>query len=168
MSLYEASVPQFIKLLRNLDKWLDKAEAHAEKKKFDPAIFLTARLAPDQFNFTRQVQIATDAPKLGVARITGREAPKFADDEKTIAELRARIAKTIAFLEAITPKDFEGVADRRIAVVGEKTALAKDHLVEHVMPTFYFHLTTAYAILRHNGVDVGKRDYLGDKREQPA
>ena len=167
MSLYEASVPQFVKFLGNLDKWLDKAEAYAKSKNFDPQVLLQARLAPDQFNFIRQVQIATDTSKLGSARIAGKQPPKFADNEQTVPELRSRIANTIAFLETLTPKDFEGAAERRVTV-GEKSALARDHLFDHVIPTFYFHVTTAYAILRHNGVDVGKRDYLGEKREQPA
>jgi len=166
MSLYDASVPQFTKFLRNLDKWLDKAEAHAKAKNFDSAVFLSARLAPDQFAFARQVQIATDQSKLGAARIAGKQAPSFEDKETTLAELRERIAKTVAFLETLTPADFEGKGDQRITLQGGKSAVARDHLLDHVIPTFFFHLTTAYAILRHNGVDVGKKDYLGPKREK--
>jgi uncharacterized protein len=166
MSLYEASVPQFAKMLRNLEQWLDKAEAYAKSKNFDPAVLLTARLAPDQFPFLRQVQIAGDAAKLGSARITGKQAPSHADDETTLDQVRARVASTIAFLESLTPADFEGAEDRKITTQTGKKASARDHLFEHVIPTFYFHATTAYAILRHNGVDLGKKDYLGTKREE--
>ncbi|MET0343155.1 MAG: DUF1993 domain-containing protein [Polyangiales bacterium] len=166
MSLYEASVPVFTKFLRNLDKWLDKAEAHAKSKNFDTSVFLSARLAPDQFAFVRQVHIATDSSKLGAARIAGKQAPAFEDKETTLAELKERIAKTVAFLETLKPSDFEGAGDRKVTLQGGKTAIARDHLFDHVLPTFFFHVTTAYAILRHNGVDLGKKDYLGPKREQ--
>ena len=166
MSLYEASAPQFAKMLRNVEKWLDKAEEYAKSKNFDPAVLLTARLAPDQFAFLRQVQIACDSAKLGSARITGKQAPSHADSETTLAEVRTRIASTVAFLESLTPQDFEGAEDRKVTTQAGKTARARDHLFDHVIPTFYFHATTAYAILRHNGVDLGKRDYLGLKREE--
>lgn len=166
MSLYEASAPQFSKMLRNLEKWLDKAEAHAKSRNFDPAVLLTARLAPDQFPFLRQVQIAADSAKLGSARLTGKQAPSHADDETTLADVRARISSTLAFLDALTPQDFEGAENRKVTTQSGKTANARDHLFDHVVPTFYFHATTAYAILRHNGVDLGKKDYLGPKREE--
>lgn len=161
MSLYEASVPRFIKMLGNIDKWFDKAEAYAKHKNFDPAVLLSARLAPDMFPLTRQVQIATDAPKLGLARILGKQAPSWPDDETTLSALRERLKKAVAYLEAITPADFEGAASRVVTLPSGKTALGQDHLFEHVLPTFYFHATTIYALLRHNGVDVGKRDFLG-------
>jgi hypothetical protein len=161
MSLYEISVPQFIKLLGNLDKWFDKAEAHAQAKKFDTAVYLTSRLAPDQFPLVKQVQIATDAAKFGVSRLTGKEAPSFGDDETTLAQLRERIQKAIAYLKTVTPADFEGAATRVVTRPDGSKLLGQDQLVEHAIPTFYFHVVTTYAILRHNGVDLGKRDYLG-------
>jgi uncharacterized protein len=164
MSLYDASVPQFIKQFKNLEGWLDKAEAHAKAKGFDPAVYLSSRLAPDQFAFTRQVQIATDAARLGLARITGKELPNLPDTETSLAELRTRIQKTVAYLEALKPADFEGANGRKLKTAAGKFALGKDHLFEHVIPTVYFHLVTTYSILRHNGVDVGKRDYLGPQR----
>ncbi|MDB4984853.1 MAG: hypothetical protein JWN04_31 [Myxococcaceae bacterium] len=165
MSLYEASVPQFKRMLTNLDKWFDKAEAHAKSKNYDPAVLLTSRLAPDQFALTRQVLIAADAAKLGSARLTGKTAPSHEDKEASIAELRARIASTIAFLDTLSAKDFEGAETRKVVVpnVPGKFAYGKDYLFEHALPTFYFHITTAYSILRHNGIDVGKGDYLGPK-----
>lgn len=167
MSLYEISAPQFIKVLGNVDKWFDKAEAYAKSKNFDPAVLLSSRLAPDQFNLTKQVQIATDSPKLGLARLTGKQAPSFADDETTLEQLRARLKKTIAFLETLTPADFEGAGSRVVTLQNGKKALGQDHLVEHVIPTFYFHVMTTYSILRHNGVDLGKKDYLGELKLQP-
>jgi hypothetical protein len=166
MSLYEASVPQFSKILQNIDKWLDKAEAFAKAKNFDPAVLLTARLAPDQFHLIKQVQIACDSAKLGSARIAGKQPPSHPDTEATVADLRARIASTVAFLATLTAADFIEADDRTLTLPRGKTALASDHLYEHVIPTFYFHATTTYAILRHNGVDLGKADYLGQKREQ--
>ncbi|HEY6878178.1 MAG TPA: DUF1993 domain-containing protein [Polyangiales bacterium] len=166
MSLYEFSVPQFIKMLGNVDKWFDKAESHAQTKGFDVNVLLSARLAPDQFHFTRQVQIATDSPKLGLARITGKQAPVWPDDEASLHQLRERLKKASAYLETFSPADFEGAATRIITVPGGKSATGQDHLIEHVIPTFYFHVMTVYAILRHNGVDLGKRDYLGPLRLQ--
>ncbi|MET0284712.1 MAG: DUF1993 domain-containing protein [Polyangiales bacterium] len=161
MSLYELSVPQFIKILGNLDKWFDKAEAHAQAKKFDTSVYLAARLAPDQLPFLKQVHIATDSAKLGVARVTGKEAPSFADDETTLGQLRERIQKTIAYLDTITPADFEGAATRVVTRPDGTKILGQDQLVQHTIPTFYFHAVTTYALLRHNGVDLGKKDYLG-------
>jgi uncharacterized protein len=168
MSLYETSIPQFIKLLQNIDKWFDKAESHAAARHFDPAVYLSARLAPDQFALAKQVQIACDSAKLGSARIAGKQAPSHADDETSLAELRTRIASTIAFLQTIGAADFEGAETRKINVPGGKLALARDHLIEHVVPTFYFHVTTTYAILRHNGVDLGKADFLGSRKTVEA
>jgi uncharacterized protein len=166
MSLYEISVPQFIKMLGNIDQWFDKAEAYAKSKNFDPAVLLAARLAPDQFNLTRQVQITTDAIKLGLSRITNKEAPPFPDDETTFDQLRARLKKALAYLHTLTPADFEGAGSRVVTFHNDKKALAQDHLVEHVLPTFYFHAMTTYSILRHNGVDLGKRDYIGSYKLQ--
>ncbi|HEX5659479.1 MAG TPA: DUF1993 domain-containing protein, partial [Polyangiales bacterium] len=161
MSLYDFSVPQFIKTLGNLDKWFDKAEAHAAAKKFDPAVYLTLRLAPDQLPFVKQVHIATDSAKLGVSRVTGKAAPTFEDNETTLAQLRERIQKTIAFLQSVTPVDFEGAATRVVERPDGTKILGQDQLIQHTIPTFFFHAVTTYAILRHNGVDLGKKDYLG-------
>lgn len=170
MSLYEASVPNFIRMLKNLDGWFDKAEAHASAKKFDENLYLTLRLAPDQLPFVKQVQIACDAAKNGSARITGKPAPAFADSEASIAELRARIRNTVAWLETLSEQDFAGADTRKVPVPGSpgKVATGKDSLHEHTIPNFYFHLTTSYAILRHNGVDLGKADFLGARTTQDA
>ena len=160
--IYE-SVKQMQKELRQLDKWLDIAASHATDKKFDVNVFATSRLAPDQFPLSRQIQTACDTVKFALARVGGKEMPSFPDEEKTIEELKARIHKTIALVDGMTAKDFEGAADR--VVVNPrwegKVMNAKDYFLEHVTPNFYFHLTHTYAILRHNGVNVGKKDYLG-------
>jgi hypothetical protein len=163
MSLYAASVPQFSRMLTNLQTWLDKAEVHAQAKKFDPAVLLSARLAPDQLPLIRQIQIACDAAKNGTARLTAKQAPSFPDTEQTLAEIRARIEATLAFLATLTADDFTGADARKFPIPnrGGKLALGRDHLFEQVIPNFYFHVTTSYAILRHNGVDLGKADYLG-------
>jgi hypothetical protein len=170
MSLYEASVPNFIRMLNNLERWFDKAEAHAAAKKFDAAVYLTLRLAPDQLPFVRQVQIACDSAKNGCARITGKSAPSFADNEASISELRARVHNTVAWLETLSEQDFVGAETRKVAVPGSqgKVALGRDNLYEHAIPNFYFHVSTSYAILRHNGVDLGKLDYLGERTMQDA
>jgi hypothetical protein len=150
-------------MLKNLDAILDKAAHYAEAKKFDSQVFLQARLAPDQFAFVRQVQIACDTAKNGVARITGKDAPVHEDNEQSLAELKARIAKTLSYLQTVSAADFEGAESRRVTQPrwAGKTLSAKEYALEHVLPNLYFHVTTAYAILRHNGVDVGKKDYLG-------
>lgn len=170
MSLYQASVPNFIRTLKNLDRWFDKAEAYATAKKFDTAVYLTLRLAPDQLPFNRQIQIATDSAKLAVARLTGKEAPTFADNESTLAELRTRVKNTIAFLETVTEQDFVGAETRKLPVGGQpgKVALGRDALFEHAIPNFFFHVTTTYALLRHNGVDLGKSDFIGPRTLQDA
>jgi hypothetical protein len=151
------------KLLGQLDTWLEAAGKHAQAKSFDPGVFLGLRLAPDQFAFARQVQSTCDVAKLIAARLSGKEAPKQEDNEKTLDELRARVKWTISYLDGFTAKDFEQAATR---VVSQprwegKTMSGANYFLEHGQPNFFFHLTTAYAILRHNGVDVGKRDYLG-------
>jgi len=163
MSIYEATVPQFKKMLGNLDKWLEAAEAYAKKKSFDSAVFVQSRLAPDQYPFVRQIQAAADAAKFAAARLTGKEAPAHPDTEQTFEELHARIHKAIQYLDGFSAKDFEGAAQRWIELPffeGKKLSGA-DYLNELVLPNFYFHVTTAYAILRHNGVDLGKRDFIG-------
>lgn len=161
--LYDISVPQFTKVLQNLSAMLNRAAAHAEARKYDVEVVLNARLAPDQFNFIRQVQIACDTAKLGVSRITGKEAPAFEDNEKTLADLKARIEKTVAYLGTITEADFTGGGERRVTQPRwqGKYLTGQEFALQHMVPNFYFHVTTAYAILRHNGVDLGKKDYLG-------
>lgn len=161
--LYDLTVPQFTKVLHNLDQFFDKAAAHAQVKKFDAEVLLGARLAPDQFPLVRQLQIACDTAKLGVARLTALDAPSHEDVEKTLPELRARIASTTAWLGGVGPSAFDGAAERRITQPrwAGKTLSGAEFAVQHVIPNFYFHVTTAYSILRANGVDVGKRDYLG-------
>jgi uncharacterized protein len=161
--IHDAVIPQFIKMLTNLDGLFDKALAHSEAKKVDPEALLQARLAPDQFALLRQVQIACDTAKLGASLLTGKPAPSHDDSEVTIAEVRRRIAETIAYLRDFSPADFEGVDTRVIQRPRweGKTLTGAQFAHHHVIPNFYFHVTTSYAILRHNGVDVGKKDYLG-------
>jgi len=161
--IHDISILQFTKMLQNLSSCLDKAAAFADAKKFDVGVLLQARLAPDQFALMRQVQIACDTAKNGVARLTGKDAPSYDDTETTIAEAKARIEKTIAFLQTVSAKDFEGAAERRVAQPRWKGKSLSGHefAVQHMIPNFFFHATTAYAILRHNGVELGKADYLG-------
>ncbi|WP_394843678.1 DUF1993 domain-containing protein [Pendulispora brunnea] len=163
MSLYEATVPQFKKMLSNLDRWLQAAVAHAETKKFDPNTLVVARLAPDQYPLARQVQAACDQAKFGAARLSGKEPPKHADTEQTIDELRARIRVVIEYLDTFTPADFTGKDEALIALpfLEGKRITGSNYITEMTYPNFYFHVTTAYAILRHNGVNLGKRDFLG-------
>jgi len=161
--MYFDTLGQMKKQLAQLDKWLAAAVTYAEVKKFDPNVFLTTRLAVDQFPFVRQVQVTCDTPKLAASRLTGKEAPAQADNETSLPELSARIQATIAYLDTFTAKDFVG-ADARTVTQPRwegKIMSAHDYFLEHALPNFYFHLTTAYAILRHNGVPMGKRDFLG-------
>ena len=165
LTLYQASIPHFIRMLGNLSAILNKAAAHAAAKKIDPAIFVNARLAPDMFPLSRQVQIATDMVKGCAARLAGIEVPSYEDNETTFAELQARIAKTVAFLQSISASQIDGSEDRKITLkFGSKelSFLGQAYLLDFVLPNFHFHLTTAYAILRHNGVEIGKKDYTGD------
>jgi hypothetical protein len=151
-------------MLVNIGSWLDKAEAHAAARKFEPSVYLSARLAPDMLPFTRQIQIASDGAKFGIARLAGIEAPKFEDDEASFADLRERIRKTIAFLESVPAAQVDGTEDKDVVVPrrdGSITLKGEFYLKHFVLPNFYFHVTTTYALLRHNGVDLGKRDYLG-------
>jgi hypothetical protein len=164
ISMYQASVPVFVRMLTNLSGILDKAAADAEARKIDPAVFLNSRLAPDMYPFTRQVQIASDSAKGASARLAGLEVPKYEDNETSIAELKARIDKTIAFVKTIKPAQIDGSEERVITLVqGDKTRTFKGHayLLDYVFANFYFHVATAYAILRHNGVPVGKKDFVG-------
>lgn len=154
---------QMKKQLGQLDAWLEKAEAFANEKSFDAKIFLGLRLAPDQFPFARQVQVTCDTAKLAAARLAGKEAPSHPDTEQTLEELRARIRTVVTYLDGFSAKDFEGADTRSVTQPRweGKTLSGADYLREHAIPNFYFHLTHAYAILRHNGVGIGKRDYLG-------
>lgn len=164
ISMYSASVPVFTRMLGHLAAWLDKAEAHAQAKKFDTSVYLAARLAPDMLPFTKQIQIACDAAKFGVARLAGVESPKFEDNEASFADLRERIRKTVAFVNSVPASAIDGSDDRDITVPrrdGNIVLKGEFYLKHYVHPNFYFHVTTAYALLRHNGVDLGKGDYLG-------
>jgi uncharacterized protein len=164
ISMHSASVPVFVRMFGNLSLWLDKAEAHATAKKFDPQVYLTARLAPDMLPFPKQIQIACDAAKFGVARLAGVEAPKFDDTEASLAELRVRIQKTVEFVRSVPASQIDGTEAKDVVVPrrdGSITLKGEFYLKQFVMPNFYFHVTTAYALLRHCGVDLGKSDYLG-------
>ena len=163
ISMYSMSVPTFTHMLGSLSHFLDKAVAFSEARKVDPQVLLTDRLAPDMLAFTRQVQIACDSAKNGVARIAGVEAPKFEDKEATFDELKARIRKTVDFLNSVPADKLEGTEDRDVTFpLRDKTMTMKGeaYLKHWVMGNFFFHVTTAYAILRHNGVELGKQDYL--------
>jgi len=161
--MYYATFGQMKKQLGQIGKWFDAAEALAATKKFDPNLFMGFRIAPDQFAFARQVQLTCDTAKLAAARLTGKDAPGFADTEQSLGELRERVTKTIAFLDSLSEKDFEGAATRSVTQPRweGKTMTGADYFLEHAVPNFFFHLSHAYAILRHSGVTVGKRDYLG-------
>jgi len=164
ISMYSASVPVLKRALTALAHVLRKGAADAEARKIDPSVFLTARLAPNMFALTRQVQIASDAAKGCAARLAGVEAPKFEDTEASFDELQARIAKTIDFLDSVSAEAIDGSEERVISFKAGPAELnfsGHDYLLTWVFPNFYFHITTAYDILRHNGVDVGKRDFLG-------
>jgi uncharacterized protein len=163
MSLYHSTIPQFIKLLGNVDKGLIAGEEYAKKKSFDPVVLLQARLAPDQYPLVKQVQAVADAAKFGAARLCGKDPPKHPDTEQTMEELHARLASVSAYLETFKPADFEGAEARLVALpwAPGKALIGQDYLIDLTLPNLYFHVTTAYAILRHNGVDLGKRDFLG-------
>ena len=163
-SMYAASVPVFKQILTALAANLAKAEAHATEKKIEPVALLQARLFPDMFNLTRQVQVAADFAKGASARLAGVDVPKYEDNEQSFAQLQERIAKTLAFIDSLPRGDIEGSEERDITVgSGEKTRHFKGapYLVHYALPHFYFHATTAYDILRHNGVDIGKKDFIG-------
>jgi hypothetical protein len=161
--MYYEIIRQMKKMLGQLDKWLEAAGEFAQAKKFDPNVYLTLRLAPDQFAFARQVQTACDTAKLVAARLTGKDAPSHPDTEQSLDELRARVRTVIAYLDGFTARDFEGAAARVITQPRweGKVMSGADYFIEHGVPNFIFHITHAYAILRHNGVALGKRDYLG-------
>jgi hypothetical protein len=161
---YQASVPLFIRTLNNLAAFFDKGLAHAEAAKFDVDVLLNDRLYPDMHPFSRQIKIATDTATSVAARLAGLEPPVLGHDEVTVEALKARIAAAIAFLETIKPEQLDGAEDRTIEVTRRDqttTWVGRDYLFNYGLPNLYFHTTTAYAILRHNGVPVGKRDFLG-------
>ncbi|MGB7125745.1 MAG: DUF1993 domain-containing protein [Methylovirgula sp.] len=164
-SLSEASVPGFLVGLGALSGLLDKADTFAAAKKIDPSVLLNFRLAPDMYPFVRQVQIATDQAKNGLARLAGVEPPRFEDNETTLDQLRARLAKTVAFLKTLDAKAIDASADREITFPRGPNKVGHmkggDYLVHFVLPNFHFHIATAYGILRHSGVEIGKRDFLG-------
>lgn len=165
ISMYQASAPRFIHILNNLSAMLDKAQAHAEAKKIDPAALTTFRLFPDMFPLSKQVQVACDLSKGAVARLAGVENPKHEDTEQTFAELKARIAKTIAFINTVKREQIDGTEDKDIVVkLGkqEYTFKGMQYLLNFAYPNFYFHAATAYNILRHNGVELGKKDFVGN------
>ncbi|MEY2853725.1 MAG: hypothetical protein RL030_857 [Pseudomonadota bacterium] len=166
ISMHGASVGVFVRLLRNMDNMLGKTEAWIADRKIDPSAILQSRLSPDMFTFTRQVQIATDMAKGTCSRLAAVDAPRFEDNEATLAELRARIAKTIAFLESLKAEQFTDSEDRKIVLkLGppgaqkEMEFVGLDYLLTFGTPNVYFHYSMVYALLRHNGLDIGKRDY---------
>ena len=164
ISMHQASAPRFAHMLRSLSGVLDKAQAHCEAKKIDPLALTQFRLYPDMFPLTRQVQIACDTAKGAVARLAGADIPKHEDTEQTFAELKARIAKTLDFIESVPAAKVDGSEDREVVLkmrAGDMKFTGLEYLLGFAYPNFYFHVTTAYDILRHNGVELGKRDFLG-------
>ncbi len=164
ISMHSASVPVCVRMLGNINVWFDKAEAHAQAKKFEPSVYLAARLAPDMLPFTRQIQIASDSAKFGIARLAGVEAPKFEDNEASFADLRERIRKTIEFMQSVPAAQIDGTEEKDITVprrAGPVIMKGEFYLKHFVLPNVFFHVTTTYALLRHYGVDLGKNDYLG-------
>lgn len=164
ISMYNASIPAFIKMLNNLNAILDKASTWAQTKKIDEKYLMTSRLAPDMLPFTKQIQIATDVVKGCAARLAGVDIPKYEDNEASFAELKARVSKTIAFLQTVTAQQIDGTEEKSIELkFGPNSFMftGLDYLLTFANPNLYFHVTTAYAILRHNGLEIGKKDYLG-------
>jgi hypothetical protein len=164
------TITQFAKMLGNLDRWLEKGRDLAEKKKFAPDVLVQSRLAPDQYALVQQVQSACDAAKYAAAYLSGKTAPSHPDTEKTLDELRARIKTCVQYLESVKPAEYAGAVERRVAPawLQGKWFRATDYLRQIAIPNFYFHVTTAYAILRHNGVELGKMDYIGTMPVQDA
>jgi hypothetical protein len=164
LSMYQASVPVFLQGLKNMGAILDKAAAHAAERKIDPAVLMNARLAPDMFPLVRQVQIACDHAKGAAARLSGLEVPKFEDVETSFDELQERIARVAEFVRSVDPARFDSAEEREVTLpIGgqPRTFTGQVYLLHFALPNFYFHLTTAYAILRHNGIVLGKRDFIG-------
>jgi len=164
ISMYQSSVPVFTRMLNNLVAILEKAAAHCEEKKIDPGVLISCRLYPDMFAFARQVQIAADAAKNGAGYLAGVEPPRFDSTEQTFAELIERVRKTIDYVNSFKPEQIDGSEERVVSIPRGETMLTfrgQEYLLNRVLPNFYFHITTAYDILRHNGVGLGKRDFLG-------
>jgi len=164
ISMYQAFVPGAVRALENLIEILNKVAAHAEARSIDPAVFISARLAPDMFPLSRQVQIASDTVKGGAARLSGEEPPKYDDFETTFPELVARLRKTIDYLKTFKPEQIDGSEARPVVIKTRTSELnfnGQSYLTSFVLPNLYFHVTTAYAIARHNGVELGKKDFLG-------
>lgn len=164
ISMHSASVPVFVHTLGNLARWLDKAEASAEARKFDATVLLGVRLAPDMLPLLKQIQIACDTCKFAVARLAGVEAPKFDDSEASFAELRERVRKTVDYLQSVPAAQIDGSEEREISVprrAGPLLMKGEAYLKHYALPNFFFHVTTTYALLRHNGVELGKSDFLG-------
>ncbi len=165
ISMYQASAPRFVNMLKNLSAILDKAQAYVDAKKIDPTVLTSYRLYPDMFTMARQVQVACDTAKGAVARLAGVDIPTHEDTEQTLAELKARVAKTIEFIGTIKPVQIDGTEDKAIVLKlrGQEVKFTgMQYLLGFAQPNFYFHVTTAYDILRHNGVELGKRDYIGN------
>ena len=164
ISMYQASAPVFVRMLNNLAVILEKGAAHAAAKNIDPAVLVQGRLSPDMFPLAKQIQIAADMAKGGVARLAGQEPPKYDDDEATFPDLVARIKKTVDYVGTFKPEQIDGSEGKTITLQmrsGPLTFLGLPYLLNFVYPNFYFHVTTAYDILRHSGVEVGKMDFLG-------
>jgi hypothetical protein len=161
--LHALTITQFTKMLQNLSACLDKAAGFADAKKIDAEVLLNSRLSPDQFHLLRQIQVACDTAKGCAARLTGKDAPAHEDNEKTLADAKSRIEKVVAHLRSYSEKDFAGAEERRVSQPrwAGKSLTGREFALQHAIPNFYFHVTTAYAILRHNGVELGKKDYLG-------
>ena len=164
ISIYQASVPVFVRALNNLATILEKAAAHAEAKKIDPVALLTCRLFPDMLPLSRQIQLASDSAKGSVARLSGGEPPKYEDNEASFADLIGRLRKTVAYLESIKAEQIDGSEDKTVSwktQTSTRTMQGMPYLLSHVTPNVYFHVATAYAILRHCGLEIGKQDFLG-------
>ena len=166
LSMYQASVPVFARMLANLSAILTKAEAHAAARKIEPRVLLGMRLFPDMFSLVQQVQLSTDFAKGAAARLAGIEVPKYPDEESSFEELQQRIRKTLEFIKGFKPAEIDGSEQREIklTIAGQPLTLAgQDYLLFFALPNFYFHVTTAYAILRHRGLEIGKRDFVGPR-----
>jgi len=166
ISMYEASIPQFVRMLGNLSAILDKAKAHAEAKNIDGAVLINARLAPDMYPLSQQIQIATYMAKACSARLAGLEVPSYENNETTFSDLKIRIAETIAFLLGVDNDHIDNSYDQPITIkMGDKEVVytGQVYLLDVIIPHFYFHVTTAYAILRHHGVELGKKDYIDNE-----
>jgi hypothetical protein len=161
--MYYQAILQCIQMLKNVESWLDKAEEHAGAKKFDVGVLMTSRLAPDMKPLIYQVQSASDYVKGAAAWLSGQKPPKHGDNEQTIDEVRARIRKTVAFAESVTEVEYAGAAERKVSLswAPGKVLGGEDYLLQMTIPNVYFHIAMAFAILRHNGVDIGKMDFLG-------